>query len=127
MCVCERQSSLDSGDESDDGDVKKRNASKDKKERKKSMRLNQGSIITWNSIGCCFRRMDVPALCLPKALPALPKSIAASTFKFVLIPVSSARSSEIHMSEHAALQLAATLDSCSRVADLETVPHKDLS
>lgn len=125
--MCVRQSSLGSGDESDDGDVKKRNASKDKKERKKSMRLNQGSIITWNSIGCCFRRMDVPALCLPRALPVLPKSIAASTFKFVLIPVSSACSSEIHMSEHAALQLAATLDSCSRVADLETVPHKDLS
>lgn len=124
--MCVRQSSLGSGDESDDGDVKKRNASKDKKE-KKSMRLNQGSIITWNSIGCCFRRMDVPALCPQKALPAFPKSIAASTFKFVLIPISSACSSEIHMSEHAALQLAATSDSCGRVADLETVPHKDLS
>lgn len=34
--MCVRQSSLGSGDESDDGDVKKkRNASKDKKERKK--------------------------------------------------------------------------------------------
>lgn len=35
--MCVRQSSLGSGDESDDGDVKKkRNASKDKKERKKA-------------------------------------------------------------------------------------------
>lgn len=125
--MCVRQSSLGSGDESDDGDVKKKKCEQRQEGKKKSMRLNQGSIITWNSIGCCFRRMDVPALCLPRALPALPKSIAASTFKFVLIPVSSARSSEIHMSEHAALQLAATLDSCSRVADLETVLHKDLS
>lgn len=54
--------------------------------RAKNMELNQGSIITWTSIGCCLHRMDVPVLCPQKALPALPKSIAASSFKFVLIP-----------------------------------------
>lgn len=39
-----------------------------------------------NGIGCCLQRMDVPPSSPTKGIASTPKSIAASSFKFVLIP-----------------------------------------
>lgn len=82
--MCVRQSSLGSGDESDDGDVKKRNASKDKKEKKHEAesRLNyhlEQYRLLFSQNGCSC---SLPA----KGLASVPKIYRSKHFQVCTHP-----------------------------------------